>query len=147
MAGSPRTAKRDDGAGFGRPVLLIALAFLSACSASSPGTPSAVPAVAIDRALLAPAALRAPNLEKLGGLTAVEVVTLLGEPDFRRAEPPAELWQYRGAECVLDLFLYSEIGPARVVHSEIRERSGVFAAAGDCRGNRGRASQTRQSRL
>ncbi len=30
----------------------------------------------------------------------------LGEPDFRRTEPQAEIWQYAGGECSLFVYFY-----------------------------------------
>lgn len=51
---------------------------------------------------------------------------LLGQPDLVRRETPAEIWQYRGKDCILDIFLYSEAdqsnSPYRVVYSEARGR-------------------------
>lgn len=50
---------------------------------------------------------------------------LLGQPDLVRRETPAEIWQYRGQDCVLDLFLYNEEdkpdSPFKVVYSEARD--------------------------
>lgn len=51
---------------------------------------------------------------------------LLGQPDLVRRENPAEIWQYRGKNCILDLFLYNDeddaSSPYRVVYSEARDR-------------------------
>ncbi len=50
---------------------------------------------------------------------------LLGQPNLVRRETPAEIWQYRGKDCVLDVFLYNEAGkpdsPFEVVYSEARD--------------------------
>ena len=55
------------------------------------------------------------------GRGAREVAELLGEPGFKRRDPPAELWQYRSTHCVLDLFLYADKGGApTVAHAEVR---------------------------
>jgi hypothetical protein len=109
------------------------LALLAACSAAP--TPSSSPlAAAPGPARAAPVAIRIPAPRSLTGLSAAQVVALLGKPDFRRAEPPAELWQYRGADCVLDLFFYEGAGGARVLHSETRDRSLLGAGGGDCAG-------------
>lgn len=97
---------------------------------------------------VAPAALRVPDLDKLAGLRPGELVALFGEPDLRRAEPPAELWQYRGADCVLDIFLYREVGGVHVIHSEMRRRDGRHGDPAPCAGAAGRFDrQHRQSRL
>jgi hypothetical protein len=51
------------------------------------------------------------------------VVAWLGDPSFRRRDPPAEVWQYYGDKCVLDLFLYDEDDIQRVARAEIRSRT------------------------
>ncbi|PKU23515.1 hypothetical protein [Telmatospirillum siberiense] len=59
----------------------------------------------------------------LRGLAAADVTAKLGAPSFRRHETPAEVWQYFGPGCVLDLFLYEEKGTQRVAHAELRSRN------------------------
>jgi hypothetical protein len=82
-----------------------------------------------------PAAVRVPELSQFAGLRPQDIVALIGEPDFRRAEPPAELWQYRTGDCVLDLFLYAEGSEGlRVTHSAARPRSAAPTDAGRCAG-------------
>lgn len=55
------------------------------------------------------------------GLAAAAVTALLGPPDYRRRDKPAEIWQYRNDGCVLDIFLYSAAGaPAKVNHMDFR---------------------------
>jgi hypothetical protein len=84
----------------------------------------------------------------LTGLDATQVLALLGSPDFRRSEPPAELWQYRGADCILDVFLHEDSRGYRVVHAEWRQRRQIVATAGGCSaGPAGFVSRSRQSRL
>jgi hypothetical protein len=120
-----------------------ALAMLAGCSAAKPEPPAA--AVTLPPALV----VEQPSApQPLTGLSAKEVVALLGEPDFRRAEPPAELWQYRSADCVLDLFFYSDVAGAHVVRAETRDRSLIQAGAGRCTGaSEPIAGRTRQTRL
>jgi hypothetical protein len=146
MIGSLRAAEAANGKAIaqrrGLPCRFLfagaALALLAACSAATPIPPAAA----------LPVAARPAEPRPLAGLSAKEVVALFGEPDFRRAEPPAELWQYRTADCVLDLFLYSDQAGAHVVHSETRDRSLVQAGAGHCAGaGDPLALRTRQSRL
>jgi hypothetical protein len=73
-------------------------------------------------------ATHAPDITKLAGLNPAEVLAMLGNPDLRRTEPPAELWQYRAADCVLNLFFYDENGGYRLSHVEAWQRS--LAAGG-----------------
>ena len=60
---------------------------------------------------------------------------LLGEPGFRRAELNAQVWQYLGESCVLDVYLYSDgaAAPYRVTYFEVRADG---AGAGDDQGRR-----------
>jgi len=51
---------------------------------------------------------------------------LLGRPELKRRERQAELWQYRSARCVLNLFIYpngADQAP-EVTHAEARARTG-----------------------
>ena len=68
--------------------------------------------------------------ERLIGLTVAEAAELLGRPGLVRREPPAEVWQYAGSECVLHLFLYDrEVGGPAVTHFEMRELDGISRQA------------------
>ncbi|HYM03373.1 MAG TPA: hypothetical protein VET85_10530 [Stellaceae bacterium] len=90
----------------------------------------------------------ANTMRQLAGLSSADVIALFGEPDFRRTEPPAELWQYRSADCVLDIFLYSDKGSYHVLHSETRQRSFAQAGPGRCEdGAPGFGRNVRQSLL
>lgn len=61
------------------------------------------------------------------GSSADATRNLLGKPAMVRHEPPAEVWQYRSGNCVLDVYVY-----ATVTHAEIRERNSASAnLAGD----------------
>lgn len=73
-----------------------------------------------------------PDVEKLRGLTAPELARFLGEPDFVRQEPPAVVWQYRGTDCVLDLFLYSSADDLRVAYAETRDRGAARVSQSEC---------------
>jgi hypothetical protein len=72
--------------------------------------------------------------EQLLGLTPDELSGLLGPADFTRDDGPAEIWQFRDAECVLDVYLYIDpiAGGYRVEHVEARDGSLVNAADTDC---------------
>jgi hypothetical protein len=94
-------------------------------AAAAPAAPSPAP-------LVAAVATRPPDLQRLVGLGRADLAQRLGEPDFRRRDPPAEIWQYRTAQCVLDIFLYRESGGERVLYAETRPRAGIAMAASDC---------------
>lgn len=80
-----------------------------------------------------PQADQLPGPQDLTGLGADQLQALLGSPDFRRRDPPAELWQFRGPGCVLDTFLYADgAGVLRVKHVEARSRSVTRIPARDC---------------
>ena len=99
-------------------------AALAAC-ASPNGT--AITTTAAASAFAAPALSSNPprpvEIKDLAGLEPADVVSLLGPPDLRRDEPPAKLWQYRAADCVLNLFFYSEAGGYRLAHAEAWQRT------------------------
>ena len=64
--------------------------------------------------------------DRFEGLAGIDVIAALGDPSFRRRESPAEVWQYYGPGCILDLFLYDN-GPNpadgdKVAHAELRGR-------------------------
>lgn len=65
----------------------------------------------------------APNPLALKGEAATAVKAALGTATLLRREPPAQVWQYRGRTCVLDLVLYpdeKEGAPLTVAHVELR---------------------------
>ncbi|HXP97953.1 MAG TPA: hypothetical protein VN809_14655 [Telmatospirillum sp.] len=72
------------------------------------------------------------DLSRLRGLTAGDLTAKLGDPSYRRRENPAEIWQYFGPGCVLDLFLYEDKGAQRVTHAELRSRNLTPAAQAAC---------------
>lgn len=57
---------------------------------------------------------------RLKGLTPTQVKSVLGRPGFTRRDAPAEIWQYRGRVCTLDLFLYEDEGRQVVAHYAMR---------------------------
>jgi hypothetical protein len=63
---------------------------------------------------------KTPN--DLLGLVPEQLIEMLGPPGFRRADAPAEIWQYRYGGCVLNVILY-ETGknkPLQVAHYTTR---------------------------
>src|SRR6185437_8156169 len=71
----------------------------------------------------------APAIKDLAGLKPADVLSILGKPDLKRDEPPAELWQYRAADCVLNLFFYREAGVYRLLSAESWTRASAASAA------------------
>ncbi len=64
--------------------------------------------------------------EQLMGLAGGALAALLGEPGFRREDADAQVWQYRGSDCLLDVYLYrdGEEMPHRVTYYEFRGDGG-----------------------
>tara|TARA_E500000331_G_scaffold357649_1_gene420191 strand:- start:8961 stop:9350 length:390 start_codon:yes stop_codon:yes gene_type:complete len=63
-----------------------------------------------------------PKYTAVIGWNKIKVTELLGLPHFRRTDAPAELWQYRMYNCILDLFFYpSKIREMAVNHLETRK--------------------------
>jgi hypothetical protein len=71
-----------------------------------------------------------PN--RLKGLSPLQVRAVLGKPMFTRRDAPAEIWQYRGRACTIDLFLYDEGGAQTVTHVAVRSQQPVNE--GQCMG-------------
>lgn len=103
------------------PTLVAVL--LSACASSKPADTSGGGGqlgVSVPSQLARPDG--SPDPDKLIGLDAQQVTSLLGPADFRRADGPAEILQYRAQGCLLNVFLYRDAGPEdyRVQHVEAR---------------------------
>ena len=137
---------------FGPAALALALLIVAACAAPQAGqdrpppkemaieVPVEPPEKPAERMPAAPehAEQPAPALEpapqiarqvidddpvQLMGLAPDAVGRLLGQPSLLRNEPPAQVWQYKLANCVLDIFLYAEETDPdnpRVTYFEIR---------------------------
>lgn len=70
---------------------------------------------------------RKATLDALPGMSGGDLTTLLGAPQFRRRDGQAEIWQYRGIACTLDVFLYSDGNVLRVRYVDARGRDEVQA--------------------
>ena len=129
-----------------RYALLLLLMLPAACAAPGPqdrapeGVPVATPEPAQetksrqhqpDINLLPPDQARRAELttgkalkpEHLIGLHDSDLEKILGMPDFKRKDPPAQRWQYRNPSCLFDVFLYQEKNDAdaySVAHVEAR---------------------------
>jgi hypothetical protein len=121
----------------------LAIASLGACAASDDGAARSQVAGDRTRTALAPLAAK-PRLDpilrfekdprQLIGLDGSQVSVLLGRPTLKRRDPPAEIWQYAGRDCVLMLFLYDQPkgGKTQVDHVELRPRSNEARAVDAC---------------
>lgn len=103
-------------------VVVSAAALLTACTASQPVV-SHAPAQGIPVPIATGAAPRVPGLKDLAGLHPADIIAMMGQPDLRRDEPPAQLWQYRTSDCVLTLFFYREPDGYRLARAETWQRS------------------------
>jgi hypothetical protein len=100
-------------------------ALVSACTAT-PGDPGNAGMAMNSIPLSLPyhhSAAHAPDVRDLNGLKPDDVLSMLGQPDLKRDEPPAEVWQYRAADCVLNLFFYDDAGGYRLAHTESWQRT------------------------
>ncbi|WP_366555455.1 hypothetical protein [Aquibaculum sediminis] len=70
--------------------------------------------------------------EELIGLPPSALAETLGQPPVLRRDRPAEIWQYRGGDCVLDVFLYEGDSGSQVVHLEARDGRANPLAPQDC---------------
>ena len=78
-----------------------------------------------------------PN--ELVGLSADQVTNLLGKPSFVRHDMPAEVWQYRAHDCVLDVFLYPPVKSGgdkehTVLYYELRSKNAQKISGEGCYG-------------
>ena len=58
--------------------------------------------------------------ERLIGLDSDEINDLMGSPGLERNEPPALIWQYRGAACTVDIFMFDDGAGPTVDTVEVR---------------------------
>ena len=119
------------------PAALISGLLLAACAGGPPpelSSPGPGPGTGQPPAAEGEAEPEIASLPPLPRLTATEVlgfsrpdlVNTFGAPAFRRVDKGAEILRFRGAGCVLDVFLYAEAGPgaARIAHVEARDDAG-----------------------
>jgi hypothetical protein len=107
--------------GFAAAVAVTAL--LSACASPSPGGAGTAMTAPVSVPGTLHSLARPPEIKDLAGLKPADVLSVLGQPDLKRDEPPAELWQYRAADCVLNLFFYDDAGGYHITHAEAWQRT------------------------
>ncbi len=84
----------------------------------------------------APPVLPRPDSKRMMGLNRNDLASLLGSPTLRRADPPAEVWQYRDNACVLHVFLYQDpvSGGYAVTYVDTVQRGSRLLSNDDCFG-------------
>lgn len=70
--------------------------------------------------------------DRLLGLGPFGLDALLGTPRLVRQEAPAQIRQYHGDDCVLDVVLYPEPAGERVAYVEARDGDGNLSPARAC---------------
>jgi hypothetical protein len=120
----------------------IAAAALSACAGDASRMSSPADAPSAGSLAAAPLAVTAGGLRpplpasatasSLVGLSTGELSALIGPPRWSRRESPAQVWQYQGASCVLDIYLYEEADGPRVVYAEARDESRLPVTLSAC---------------
>lgn len=107
--------------------LILGLVALSLTACGQPGNRPATTSAAGNTS--APDKVKITSAELLGQ-TDSWVRAKIGTPAFARSDMQANLWQYKNAQCVLNVFLYSDgdagenSGPARVLHFDARDAVG-----------------------
>ena len=67
------------------------------------------------------------------GLGDAELSRTLGQPKQVRKDDPAEIWQYSGADCVVDFYLYAaDAGGLAVAYMEARNQAAELTPADRC---------------
>jgi hypothetical protein len=79
-------------------------------------------------------AAAAPRPEDLAGRPPAWVRETLGAPSLTRREAPAEVWQYAGGDCVVDVFFYppADGGAPAVAYLDSRDMTGGALPPADC---------------
>lgn len=77
-------------------------------------------------ALAPKTAARVVHADELVGKKGAEITDLLGKPSLIRRDRQAQVWQYRGQSCVLDLFFYPPSGKTDAEAEQTGERAVVY---------------------
>jgi hypothetical protein len=112
--------------------LIGAMLLVSACQ-----TPAALDAGKSSSAKKTSAQPAAPILSddpsSFIGLGDAELSRTLGQPKQVRRDEPAEIWQYSGADCVVDFYLYAaDAGGLAVAYMEARNQAAEATPTDRC---------------
>jgi hypothetical protein len=66
------------------------------------------------------------------GLGDADLSRALGEPKLVRKDEPAEIWQYSGADCVVDFYLYAGDTGLAVAYLEARDQTAESTPVDRC---------------
>lgn len=72
---------------------------------------------------------------RIKGMEKTAIARLLGEPGFIRRDDPAEIWQYRGERCILDVFMYKDGNSFTAAYVTLRSRTVERPADEECYAN------------
>lgn len=106
---------------------------LAACTTEGGAGPGGGAGASAGGLAMAPGGLA--SAKDLVGRSEGDVRSTLGTPGFTRTDGPAQVWQYSGSSCLLDVFLYKEGSGYTVKHAEVRQRSGVSLSEPACLAN------------
>ena len=139
MARQSRIAARSLRGLFGVGVTVVLAGWLAGCGTMpAPGATAdlaaAAPVSSVASATPPSAAAHdaAAKVAALVNLTQADMAATFGKPDFTRVDAPAEIWQYRSANCVLDVFFYPEGSGMRVSYASTRSRGLIKVAENVC---------------
>ena len=112
----------------------ISFAALAACTASQHSEPvnAMAPAPAIAPSIAMTSSNPPPLPETIIGLDIAGLSAELGKPVVLMRAKAAEIWQYRAAGCVLDIYFYEDFGALRVLYIEARDSAGESQAPDAC---------------
>jgi hypothetical protein len=114
------------------PVAMLSTLALAACTTAPQTGAGLTPADSAGLGAGRRPHLAVTEVASLKDMTGTQLVARLGSPDFTRRDPPAEIWQYRGVSCVLDVFLYPEADGLKVVHVASRDRARLAQPENKC---------------
>jgi hypothetical protein len=111
--------------------LIGAVLLITACQ-----TPASLNGSSSDPAEKASAQPAAPILSddpsSFIGLGDADLSRALGQPKQVRKDDPAEIWQYSGADCVVDFYLYQSDAGLAVAYMEARDQAAESTPADRC---------------
>ena len=94
-----------------------------ATAGAASSAPAATTAAAQTETASAPASEPGADVGRLQGMTPDALRGFLGNPDFRRRDGQAEIWQYAHDDCILHVILYPGAGGLTVQHVDGRGRT------------------------